>query len=248
MNQFIVTINGKKLSYWKNNVKSPRKTLFILPYGPHSGKIIKNYMPYFDKDVRIISPDYPGRGKSDPIEDNSAAGLAASMNALVKKLKLREVIVVGISFGFSIANEMVRLNEKICKTVVFVAGGEYFSTPQRIFLNLLFYPAKMSEGARRFYRRALISLDITPFYPPKNLKSILGQWLDSVNYLIPEDRKISTLAVILNMRRDKIVRKKSLAKLERIFTNCRVVEIDASHSPALNETDLKKIYGYINGC
>ncbi len=68
-----------------------------------TGEVWKEQVPALKKEFRLIIPDLPGSGQSDPIEDMSIEGMAFTVKALLDELGENKVAVIGHSMGGYIA-------------------------------------------------------------------------------------------------------------------------------------------------
>ncbi|MFA6252469.1 MAG: alpha/beta hydrolase [Candidatus Paceibacterota bacterium] len=91
-------INGKEVVYWEKNPSKKEVIVFLHGFpGSHSGLID---MANAFLDYRLILPDFPACGESQPF--NGKHGLetyAKWLDEFLGKLKLKEIILTGHSFG-----------------------------------------------------------------------------------------------------------------------------------------------------
>ncbi len=114
--------------------------------------------PLLAREFTVIAPDLPGHGFTDTPADDilSLPGMAASLNALVKEMKLCPVIVAGHSAGAAILAKMA-LNKYITPRWLVSINGAFL--PFDGVAGVLFSPlakllAKSSMSARLFSLRA----------------------------------------------------------------------------------------------
>ncbi|MFC1727264.1 alpha/beta fold hydrolase [Patescibacteria group bacterium] len=240
----LIKINGKTLSYWTNTTKKYQDAYMFLAGGVEKGKFFKKYVESLpNKKTKIVIPDYPGRGGSDPIANNNLDFIANQLQKLIKKLKLNKVTLIGYSFGGALAHEMVKINEKPISKVIVLASGEFFTDFQKLLIKVLFIPPKYSELLRKIYRQAIVKyFPLFDSFPQKNLKSIVEQWLSIINFKLESNKKMDIPLTLINLRRDNIVKKDSTLKFREIYRNIEVVELDLPHTWKFDETIKKKMF------
>ncbi|RKN83536.1 alpha/beta fold hydrolase [Ulvibacterium marinum] len=104
-----IKINEETLSYLDN--ENGKITLLFL----HGAFINKDYwdeqLSYFAKDFRVIAVDLPGHGDSSfNQKEYTGERFGKDISTLIKKLALKNVIIIGHSFGSDVMLETVALN------------------------------------------------------------------------------------------------------------------------------------------
>jgi len=220
MNHKVAWFGKTKLGYWDNEKDRCKKTLILLAPGAGSGKHFLLYKKLLEVDFRIIAPDYIGRGYSSFLKREKYLGLDALLiRKLVKKLKLKEVTIVAISYGTMVAIKIGEKNKNWLKKMVLIAGGEFFSLKQRKLLRLIFNLPEKSERVMDFYKKVF---NIAGFFPEisKNNMSILEkQWKETLDFEIDTEKKITTETMLVHFRKDIIVNRDSRKKMEAKFVN-----------------------------
>ncbi|WP_342085390.1 alpha/beta fold hydrolase [Dyadobacter sp. OTU695] len=91
-----LTIKGTKIYYEEYGTGAP---LLLLHQGLGSIENLGDIIPQLSKHFRIIAPDAPGHGRSEQADSLSGALLADYGSALIDRLKLDSVYVLGWSMG-----------------------------------------------------------------------------------------------------------------------------------------------------
>lgn len=235
-----IIIDNKKFGYWSNDIKNPRRICLLLSPGSYSGKFFKNFEKYFsDKDL-YICPDFPARGYSEPQDNNSIKGVTETITKFIDALCLKDIYLAGFSYATQIATELLNINEKRFKKVIFVASGEFFSTVKRIVLKIIFLPLMFSNVLRYKIRRYVLPYI---YVPNKNLKEINLQWLSTLDYKISTKQIITIPTVFLDFINDQYVTSKSKFKLKQFFINSKTITVNEIHpSNIINFDRLFKNY------
>jgi len=95
-------INGKETFYWKKN--SNLKKVVVLLHGfPGNHRVVTD-MAEGLKDYRIIIPDLPACGESEPLEQKHILkNYSEWLNLFLKNLKIDSLSLIGYSFGSRVA-------------------------------------------------------------------------------------------------------------------------------------------------
>ncbi|MEO9470070.1 MULTISPECIES: alpha/beta hydrolase [Sphingomonadales] len=121
--------------------------LYCLHPGPYSGIAFTGIMPHLAKDRRVIAPDYPGFGGSDPFKaDPVIAEYGEAMFAVIADISDdRPVDLMGFHTGTLVAAEMALM------------------APDKVGqLALVDIPAFDAETSARYHAMAAQPFDITP--------------------------------------------------------------------------------------
>ena len=226
-----------QFSYWSNGVKNPLNIYILLAPGASGGGFFKNIIKLFPKNNLIISFDYPGRGSSIPISDNSIYSISKEVLNYIKCLKLiKKPYLVGLSYGTAVATELVKIDSSIFKELILVAPGEFIDKKYHFIIKLIFLPAKFSENIRKFYRAVLVKYLSSVFktFPKKNLKSILYQWLGIIEYNLDTNFTCKLPCTILAYSHDQLIRKGSILKVKKIFPNSIIFLEVSDHNLNIN--------------
>jgi pimeloyl-ACP methyl ester carboxylesterase len=230
LRQKVVDLDGFRLSYWENNPINTKQTVVILGAGAATGDFIEHFIGDFPNYIHIISPDYPGRGKTDTMDNFSFAVYADYILRLLEKLKLTNVIIIGLSFGSAIVNELVKKSYRFQKVIV-IAGGEFFNPYIRVLLKILFFPAKFSAKLRRTYMIMLTKqYKSLKYLYHEDLSSILSQWYATLNYKLPPNTKVDMNATLIHFKEDTVIWKPSRKKLEKLYMNNNTIYVSLPHT------------------
>lgn len=220
MNHKIARFGETKLGYWDNEKSACRKALILLAPGANSGKHFLLYKKLLEVNFRIIAPDYIGRGGSSFLKREKYLGLNALLiRKLVRRLGLKEVTIIGISYGTMVAMKIGEKNKKWLKKMILIAGGEFFSLGQRKLLKLIFRPPEKSEKVMEFYNKFFNRAGFFPEITKNNAAILEKQLQETLDFEINTERKIKTETVLVHFRKDIIVNRSSREKMEKKFTN-----------------------------
>ena len=122
-------------------------TVLLLHGITNSGRAFAPQIPVLlEAGYRIIVPDHAGHGASENVEHPySIAELAADTMALIKKLSLKQINIVGVSLGGMVALQLVADNPALFKRLV--VGNSFTETVSSAFSDMATSWAKvfMSE-------------------------------------------------------------------------------------------------------
>jgi pimeloyl-ACP methyl ester carboxylesterase len=98
-------------------------------------------VPLLEPRYRVIAVDRPGHGYSDtPHETNNVAFNARMVRGLISALDLKDVVVVGHSYGGSVALQLAAEPPAVLRGVVLVAPGAYPDFPPGVLERLIAAP------------------------------------------------------------------------------------------------------------
>ena len=227
-----VMVKDVKLSYWDNINIQANNTIILLSPGAADGSHFKNYIKYFPSNVRLIAPDFIGRGGSDEVKKFNSIELVTDYTyQFIKSLKLNNIICLGVSFGTMIINELMKMdNKKLIKKVILIAPGEYIDKKYRKLIEIIAKPALRYENVRNLYKY-LIDHYSSYFkgLPDKNLKSITEQLISTVRYKLEFNKPTDIPAIVVTLKNDKIVDKDSIIKIKNFYINHEVIEVNIDH-------------------
>ena len=118
-----VEVDGLKMAY--HEVGEGQPTILMLHGNPTSSYHWRNVIPHVKHLGRVIAPDLPGMGDSDPLPDSGAETYTYTVNrdyifALIDELGIDEdVILVGHDWGSAIAFDWAHQNPEKVKGIVF---------------------------------------------------------------------------------------------------------------------------------
>lgn len=184
---------------------------------------LKHFEEEFNPHIRFIVPDCPGRGKSDslPVVSNFQ-NMAKYFIRLFEELKLDNFTIIGHSFGWAIADQVVKqnLNLKI-KHLVFIDPGEFIWAPFRLPLKMLFYLPMHSQKIRELFWYIICNiLHIFDYesIAKNKLKDLGEQWMSTLNFKMSNHQSnISTLLV--RSMHDAVMDEHNIEKVKKIYSN-----------------------------
>lgn len=143
-----IIISGKRIHVWTNGT-GPALLLLHSAWGDAEmswARVWSGLNAYFT----VISPDLPGFGASEPLDEPSLASNARVLKELLDVLKIDRVVVVGNSFGVSIAIEFASVFPEYIRRIVLVNGGYLPLLPP--FIRKLISLPVVEKRFRRFIR------------------------------------------------------------------------------------------------
>ncbi len=97
-----------------------------------------------------VAPDFPGYGRSPPLQPCDLVGMAGAVGALIGQLAAGPVVVVGHSMGGMVAQELIATAPQAVAALVLAGTSPAFGKPggdwQRDFLQSRFAPLDAGQG------------------------------------------------------------------------------------------------------
>ena len=224
------------ISYLKQG-NPKNQSIIIFPDGPGDS------FDYINLTNILLTLDLPGSDKTK-FHSNKIQDMALPISKFIDKLKLSNPILIGQSFGGSLAIEISKLRK--VKTLILIGAGEYFSFFEKIILSIIFFPPKFSKLLRRIYAK-IISFILRLVKKPlvlqiesrndEQLKLIGDRFNKIIWYKLP-NFKSDVKTFLINAKNDNVQRKKSIKKIKSIFSNHEIVTINTHHFDF--QLDLKK--------
>jgi pimeloyl-ACP methyl ester carboxylesterase len=213
------------------------KPLLLLHGGLVFIESFYNQIPALAKEFMVIAPDSRAHGRStDSARPLSYKLMAKDMVALLEKLKLKNVAVVGWSDGGIIGLELAMNHPGLVRKLVVI--GTNFRT-DGMTAESLDMTKKMSpdteelKPARDFYQR--ISPD--PGRWPVFLEKVKTMWLSQPNYTPADLKKIGAPTLIILGEKDAI-RKDHGEEMQRNIPGSKLLIIkEASHFVGMEKPD-----------
>ena len=115
-----VQIKEIKISYIEKNPDKEKTILFVHGNSLSSKSFIEQFQSEKFKDLRLIALDLPGHGDSEKLNNYNIPVLASYLSGFVKKLALKDFILVGHSLGGHIVSHT--LKELDPKAIVLIAN------------------------------------------------------------------------------------------------------------------------------
>lgn len=118
----VVLADGRRLAYAEYGAPGGRPLLLL--HGTPGGRLQASIMDEaaIRTGVRIIAPDRPGMGASDPRPDLSFVDVAEDLRELVRHLRLHDVVVGAISGGGGFALALARLQPQLVSKLILVSA------------------------------------------------------------------------------------------------------------------------------
>lgn len=231
--QKVCNVEGVNVSYWDNEGDS-KETIIFLPGGNTSGIHLKHLDEELSQNIRFIVPDYPGRGKSDSLPVNSNfKNIAKYFIDLFEDLKLKDLTLIGHSFGWAVADQIVMQNKNInIKHLIFIDPGEFIWKSLHLPLKILFYLPTHSQQVREFFWYVICNiLHIFKYdsISKKGLKDLGEQWMAVLNFKMPNHQSnISTLLV--RSMHDVVMDAHNIEKVKKMYPNNWEIFLPIPHS------------------
>lgn len=118
-----ITVNGLKVNVWEDGQSNDR-TLLLLHGG--TGDAYHHWsasMPLLAHEFRVLAPDLPGFGKSDPLSNPTLAEFLIWIKEVLNARQVEQAVVVGNSHGGLIARLFAAANPTTVPALVLVNGG-----------------------------------------------------------------------------------------------------------------------------
>ncbi|MBI2902774.1 MAG: alpha/beta hydrolase [Candidatus Methylomirabilis oxyfera] len=77
------------------------------------------------REYEVVAPDLPGRGGSDPLDEPSIKGYAATVRGVVQRAGRRRVILAGHSLGGAVALQVALAYPELLKGLILVGASAY---------------------------------------------------------------------------------------------------------------------------
>ena len=110
------------ISYLKQG-NPKNQSIIIFPDGPGDSFDYINLTNILSKKFYVLTLDLPGSDKTK-FHSNKIQDMALPISKFIDKLKLSNPILIGQSFGGSLAIEISKLRK--VKTLILIGAGEYF--------------------------------------------------------------------------------------------------------------------------
>ncbi|MDP2638954.1 MAG: alpha/beta hydrolase [Candidatus Azambacteria bacterium] len=140
-----IIVNDLLIHYWHWPTYDEKNPSIVFLHGWRlSGEVWLPIIRYLlDKGYNIFSLDLPGFGRSEmPAENYTLADYADVVEAFIQKMKIRDVILVGHSFGGRIAIKLVAKNPGLFKKLV-LANSAGFRNSREFYLRSKIFLAKI---------------------------------------------------------------------------------------------------------
>lgn len=235
-------IKGIKLVYYESGFGKP---LLFLHGGRLQALTHKNILLKLSKKYHVLAPDIPGYGQSStPKELWNFKDYANFFDKFLKRIKIKEIIVVGYSLGGGIAYNVALASKKVKKLVLINSAGVEKTSDNQLkrdfnrFIFYLFHPQYFPTFLILLKEWVLFFLKhLVSFGHIKSIRKILNN-----SYGYPDNLKIPTS--IIWAIDDKIFPVKIAQKLHKLIKNSRLFIVNGNHDWVLYEED--KFIDYLN--
>jgi pimeloyl-ACP methyl ester carboxylesterase len=117
----VITVDGNRVAY--RDEGAGEVLLLIHGLGANSSSW-RAVLPKLATEYRVITPDLPGHGLSDPLPgEHSPAAFADWLRDLLDALGIPAVTVVGHSFGGGLAMQFADQHRDYCRRLVLLSSG-----------------------------------------------------------------------------------------------------------------------------
>jgi pimeloyl-ACP methyl ester carboxylesterase len=150
-----LVVSGGKLHFWKGGT-GPGLLLLHSAWGD-AAMSWDHVWDELTGSFTVIAPDLPGFGRSLKIAGPTLSSMAGVLKELLDALELNRVVVVGNSFGGSVARQFAGDFRETVSRLILVNGG-YMPHLPALFRKLISIPI-INRRVRRLMRRISFSPD-----------------------------------------------------------------------------------------
>ena len=227
-------LNGIRLYY---EIHGSGEPLLLMHGGTAFIESFYGQIPALARRYRVIAPDSRGHGRSADAAGPLSYGLMASdMMALIEKLKLGSVDIVGWSDGGIIGLDLAINHPSAVKKLVMIGSNfraDGLSAASIEKMKKLTPDDPFLEGARSFYRR--IAPD--PSRWPVLIGKVKAMWLTQPAYTAADLAKVRAKTLVILGENDDI-RREHGREMARLIPGARFVIIPgASHLVPMEKPD-----------
>jgi len=126
-------------------------TLFCLHPIDASSRIFSRLLPEIADLRSVYAPDLPGYGESDPSPTRSVVDAAAAVSELANDLRLRQIDLLGVQYGATVALELAAARPELVRRLVLAGVQTAESMPvikqQRLVLDVADYSDDLIDAA-----------------------------------------------------------------------------------------------------
>jgi pimeloyl-ACP methyl ester carboxylesterase len=113
-----VIINKTKTTYIDTDSTFSKQTILLLHGILGSYKMFIPLIPFLTKHFRVIVPDLPGFGKTEPLHPNTIPGYSIWLMDFIKELQIHKPILFGVSMGGILALDFASKYQVIPSQVI----------------------------------------------------------------------------------------------------------------------------------
>jgi pimeloyl-ACP methyl ester carboxylesterase len=131
-----ITVDGARVAYRDEGTGEVLLLIHGLGGSSYGWRAV---LPTLSKKYRVIAPDLPGHGLSDPPRDYSPATFAVWLRDLLDALGIPTVTMVGHSLGGAVAMQFAHQHRDYCRRLILLSSGGLGSEVSRM-LRMLSLP------------------------------------------------------------------------------------------------------------
>ncbi|MDY6045100.1 MAG: alpha/beta hydrolase [Peptoniphilus sp.] len=238
-----VNIRGERIAFRK---KGRGRVVLMLHGNRSSSRSMEPLMEPLSEKATIYAPDMSGFGESTYHHRREAvADYAEDMAAFLEVLDLREVLVIGWSFGGAVAMELAKLTERVESMVLLSSmGPEGIAFPSIVstadkYRGLDRAEAKR-ERAKDMLAESLFDGDLPEAYLHLVEEAVAQQngldvYFAMLRYRLADARDIPTL--IIHGLDDRVVAYEDASRLSEFYPNSRLKALPGGHFLIYNDCE-----------
>ena len=149
---------------------------------PLSGELWRGMVPALGEKYRLIIPDLPGHGRSQPYPGTTMAGFADDLATLLERIgENRAVVLVGMSMGGYISFEFYRRHRQRVRAVVLANTRAQADSPEDARMR-----REMAQRARREGSITVAETMMLRLFGPQAPKALRDRWREIIAATKPE--------------------------------------------------------------
>lgn len=247
----IIMMNGRSVHYWEAGPDNGRPIMLLHGGLADAAANWSRLIPLLADEFHVIAPDLPGFGESAPVMHMRVNDLNHWLLALLDRLDIEQVVLVGNSFGALAARSFAAAYPKRVPALVLADGG--LMKPGASMLRLLLNIPLLGDFVLRMAARGATSPRTVArmFHKPETIPDNLYEQAQ-VNaagfqalvqmigrYPLPKKRIPPVNTLILWGDHDRINSLAESRRLEHDIPNAKKVEIvDCGHVPQIEAPDV----------
>jgi len=237
-------VSEHKISYWVYELESDElPVLFVHGHGgDHRG-----LEPVAEElGATVYSPDLPGFGESEPLENHSIKELSDSLIQLIDELKLAQYAVVGHSLGSVVALSLAVDDPRVKKLILLNPVPQFSKIMEKLLLTVGGLTQKIPEPyAKRFIHAHIYNLAVFLIHSrnrrdKKHRKEYLQNQADSQYSLkawyetgedlfefdqIAAAEKITVPTLLIHCDLDSMTSLEAIQEFQKAFSNASVQRV-----------------------
>lgn len=237
-----LTIYENKVHYYLKNDHEGKETIVFLHSFGGNIEMWDLLIPFF-KEYNILAYDMPGFGKSDKkLDDYSLSVQSDFLHALLNKLNIDKVILIGSSMGASVAAWYASVHGERVKKIILMSPSGYPGSMQHNFPGNYFYRPGVLNSLGKFFTGNLIFRKLFPNSIAFQAFSVTSSYNNSFADAL---KKIKVPVLLLWSKADKRTPYKYSEKYLKLIKNIKLITVsdEAGHNITSYKPDF--IYGEI---